>query len=372
MNKNKKRYTIIGIVVVAILLVIGIGHHVAQNGGVTAPKTVSLKTPGERVWLIAQDGAKKDAIITYVDVVKNGKLIEYNIFDDNLTLGKASKMSNSDLISLAKKQNRKYFDESTDEVKALQNGDNQIGLQNDLMGDDDLKADFNQGAWLYLGGSGSDLDSLHYNRLLTYDQYKQEEDTPKVNKYTEKGIINSGHPQDNSEFNQVAQLDKEIRNKRFDWIIKNMKDVKYLAPKWQTPSFDNTTDDSGNKITSQKITYKATTMFNDSGTMDQNVSNLSENQKQKILKVANDIQGSHRDFNTGKFIEDVRSAFDDDYFKVVTKNLLKPHTISSHMVFVDTVHQKIYDSTYIGYTTRNDNAFVTKAQNDNQRAVFTK
>lgn len=372
MNKNKKRYTIIGIVVVALLLVIGIGHHVAKNGGLTAPKTVSLKTPGERVWLRVGGGLQKDSSVQYVDVLKNGKFIQYAMFDKDITLGKTSKMSNSELIRLAKKQDRKYFEESAAEVRALRDGGSQLGYNDDLMGDDDLKADFNQGAYLYMRGTGSDTDDLHYNQLITYDQYKQEKNSPEVNKATVKGLINSGYPQDNSEFNQITQLDKEIRNKRFSWILKNMKDVKYLAPKWQSLSYKNTTDDSGNDITTQTIRYNTIINFSESGTINNNISKLSDDQKQKILKVANDAQGSHRDFNTNKFISDVRAAFDDDYFRVVTKGLVKPRTFSQTRTLEKTVHQRIYDSNYIGYKAGDEIYMVTKAQNDNQRAVFTK
>lgn len=52
--------------------------------------------------------------------------------------------------------------------------------------------------------------------------------------------------------------------------------------------------------------------------------------------------------------------------------MFKPHTFDDDMDLSSTVHQKIYDSTYIGYGTGNDMYLLTKAQNDNQRAVFNK
>lgn len=74
-----------------------------------------------------------------------------------------------------------------------------------------------------------------------------------------------------------------IRNNRFNALLDNMKSVKYLAPKWQNLTFKSTTDDSGNKIISQKMNYKAIDEFNEDDVMNDNVFDLSNSQKQKIF-----------------------------------------------------------------------------------------
>lgn len=387
MVNNRRRYTIIGIVVIVILLVLGIGHHVSKTGGLFAPKTVSLKSSGERVWLVTDDGLKKDGIIDYIDVVKNGKFIEYQVFDDNITLGKVSKMSNSELISLGKKQDRKYFDESANEVRALRDGKPQIGLQNDLTSNKDLKNDLNDGAWLVATGHGGE-NAPTYTKMISLDQYDDAahrvgqsqlksgialHNGPVVVKLTEGDILDRVNPGDsesaayNRKMASIKKMRDEVRDARYNTLIENMKGVKYLAPKWQTLQFKNTTDDSGNKITSQRVKYKSIDEFNDADVMDQNVNNLSDSQKSKVLKAITSVVGRNGD------VDAIRSAFDKSYYKVVTKDIFKPNTFSDYIDLYNPIHQKIYDSTYIGYETDVDGVYmVTKAQNDSQRAIFAK
>lgn len=293
--------------------------------------------------------------------------IQYQVFDDNITLGKVSKMSNSQLIKIGKKQDRKYFDKSADEVRALRDGKSQIGLQDDLMGDSDLKGDFNKGAWICL-----ERGTKHYKRLVPIDDYQRESTERALDrnvgfdKFTEFQTVEYGAPRNASE--QVDELQNYIRNKRFKWILKNTKGVKYLQPKWQTLKFKNTTDASGNKIVSQKMKFKSIDEFNDAGTMDENLTkNLTASQKQKI--VAMKESGNHSNFD-----EHVRSAFDDAYYKAVTKDVFKPNAFNDEWNLTSTVHQKIYNSNYIGYSLENgdDLYLVTKAQNNRQRAAFAK
>ncbi|CUR38957.1 hypothetical protein [Limosilactobacillus reuteri] len=389
MKNKKKQYSIIGIIVIVILLIFGIGHHIYKNGGLTAPKTVNLMSKGTRVWLGTEGGLQKDATVDYIDVAKNGKFIQYQVFDDDITLGKASKMSNSDLISLGKKQDKKYFDKSADEVRALRDHKDQIGLQDDLMGDDDLKGDLNNGAWLVMEGTATQKspdttnETYTYNKLIPIDQYNSESDrigkiklhqsadeksSPVINKATEYEMVENASPDEHEQENNFSDRHETysyIRNNRFNALLENMKSVKYLAPKWQTLTFKNTTDNSGNKVISQKMNYKAIDEFNDAGTMDNNVFNLSDSQKQKLFKAK---AASHE---TGSYPE-LRSAFDKSYYKVVTKNVFKPHVFDDDTELSDKVHQKIYNSTYIGYSTGDDTYLLTKAQNDSQRVVFNK
>lgn len=391
MKNKKKQYSIIGIIVIVILLIFGIGHHIYKNGGLTAPKTVNLMSKGTRVWLGTEGGLQKDATVDYIDVAKNGKFIQYQVFDDDITLGKASKMSNSQLISLGKKQDKKYFDKSADEVRALRDHKDQIGLQDDLMGDDDLKNELNNGAMLVIEGTAtqksqdSTKETYSFNKLIPVDQYNSEskrigaiklkqhqsevgKPSPVIDKKTEWDMVDSAVFDEDELNNNVPQRRETfdyIRNNRFNALLDNMKSVKYLAPKWQNLTFKSTTDDSGNKIISQKMNYKTIDEFNEDDVMNDNVFDLSNSQKQKIFKA------KAASYEKGSYPE-LRSAFDKSYYKVVTKNVFKPHTFDDDMDLSSTVHQKIYDSTYIGYGTGNDMYLLTKAQNDNQRAVFNK
>ena len=47
------------------------------------------------------------------------------------------------------------LDKSADEVRALRDHKDQIGLQDDLMGDDDLKNELNNGAMLVIEGTAT-------------------------------------------------------------------------------------------------------------------------------------------------------------------------------------------------------------------------
>ncbi|WP_278844657.1 hypothetical protein [Limosilactobacillus vaginalis] len=58
------------------------------------------KNKGTHVWFFTDDGKAKDSTIDYIMVTKNGKLTVYQIFSDNITWGKVSKMSNAQVIKL--------------------------------------------------------------------------------------------------------------------------------------------------------------------------------------------------------------------------------------------------------------------------------
>ena len=223
------------------------------------------------------------------------------------------------------------------------------------MGDDDLKGDLNNGAWLVMEGTATQKspdttnETYTYNKLISIDQYNSESDrigkiklhqsadeksSPVINKATEYEMVENASPDEHEQENNFSDRHETysyIRNNRFNALLENMKSVKYLAPKWQTLTFKNTTDNSGNKVISQKMNYKAIDEFNDAGTMDNNVFNLSDSQKQKLFKAK---AASHE---TGSYPE-LRSAFDKSYYKVVTKNVFKPHVFDDDTELSDKVH----------------------------------
>lgn len=379
-KESRHRWYTVGGILVALFLIF-IAGRVTTNGSVTAPKDVSFAKPGlgTRVWLRTENGKGKDAIVDYIDVTKNGKFIQYQIFDDNITLAKVSKMSNSELIKLGKEQDKKYFDESINEVKALRDGKGQIGLQNDLMGDDDLKKDLKMGSLLYFSDMRKVEDTgatVKNTRMISKQEFdKLKDELPSIPPYdgkfheevyehTEKSII------------ELSGLDpSKYTTRRCDALIENMKKVKYLAPEWQKLSITNATDDSGNKIISQTVKYKSIDEFNDSGIIDKNVQKLSNTQKQAVANALNEysILGTEEvkpNEVKAKMGDAFNKAFDKDYYLVTTKNMFKPHTFMNNMTLSSTTSQQIYNTRYIGYQVGDDNYLLTKAQNDTQKAVF--
>lgn len=368
---NKRKWYWVGGIIVVLLIVLFVGH-VKKTGGITAPKEVAFgKTSGERIWYGTENGKGKDALIDYVYVTKGKKMIQYQIFDDDITLGKVSKMSNSEVIKLAKKQDRKYFDKSIDEVKALRDGKGQIGLQDDMMGDNDLKGDLKQGPYFYflMSDDGTSQDQWKNVRWITKNQYDNNSSRDMMrNKYTESQIPSKLIQSESQEgYNQVDDLVDSMRTRRLNALINNMKSVKYLAPKWQEIKIKNNTDDTGNKIISQKINYKTIDEFNDSGTIDENAQKLSDDKKQQIVDI---VAGSQR--NTEGQIKACEKAFDSSYYHQITKGIFHPHTFDDDMTLNNTTSQTIYDSKFIGYQYGDDNYLLTKAQNNNQKAVFGK
>lgn len=373
MNNKKKWYWVGGIVIV-LLIVLFVGH-IKKNGGLTTPKEISFgKTGGERIWYETENGKGKDALIDYVYVTKGEKMIQYQIFDNDITLGKVSKMSNSDVISMAKKQDRKYFDESINEVKALRDDKDQIGLQDDLMGDDDLKADLNKGAFLYFIANGKIGDpTISDVKLISEDEYDSTNTDQYKAKFSLNQLITYGAPASANQSNATDQLIQSSREKRLNALIDNMKNVKYLAPKWQMMKIKNTTDDTGNNVVSQKVNYKLIDEFADSGKIDENVTALPQASKEKIEKFWEQNYSNGKNQSSSKFVESFNSAFDSSYYQHVTKGIFHPHTFDDDMTLSNTTSQTIYDSKFIGYQLDGDNFYLlTKAQNDSQKAVFSK
>lgn len=370
---SKRKWYWVGGIIVVLLIVLFVGH-VKKTGGITAPKEIAFgKTSGERIWFNTAGGKGKDAIVDYIYVTKGKKMIQYQIFDDDITLGKVSKMSNGEVIKLAKKQDKKYFDESINEVKALRDGKDQIGLQDDMMDNNDLKADLNKGAFLYFVADGKKGDKRISNvRLVDKNTYDSTNGDQYKAKFTLSELITYGAPASANESEAVDGLQRYARTERLNALIDNMKKVQYLAPKWQTVNIKSTTDDSGNNIVSQKINYKSIDEFNDSGTIDKNVNNLSQSSKKKIAKFWEQNYNNQKSESSSEFVDGFKNAFDSSYYHQITKGIFKPQSIDADMSFYAMSSQQIYDSKFIGYYENGNAYLLTKAQNNNQKAVFGK
>ncbi|ANU51955.1 zinc ribbon domain-containing protein [Limosilactobacillus reuteri] len=378
LKQGKHQQYTIGVVIVLIILILFAGHIHNNGGSIVAPKNVSFtKMNGTRVWLSTEKGKGKNAIVDYIDITKNGKFIQYQIFDNNITLGKVSKMSNSQLIKLGKEQDKKYFDESINEVRALRDGKGQIGLQNDLMGDKGLKNDLNEGAAIYYTGD----DDGRIGQIISPSQYNENN----FKFYSESDLIDQYYDgaqliysPDNSNYCLADDINSKLKECRYNALINNMKGVNYLAPKWQKIKVQNTTDDSGNEVVSQKITYNSIDEFNDADTIDKNVMKLSQNQRQQIKSLYNDnkdattIDGSLPRKEYSSALKKAENVFDESYYKTITKDIFKPQTFKDDMTLSNPTSQTIYNQKYVGYQIGDDNYLLTKAQNNKQKAVFAK
>lgn len=378
LKQGKHQQYTIGVVIVLIILILFAGHIHNNGGSIVAPKNVSFtKMNGTRVWLSTEKGKGKNAIVDYIDITKNGKFIQYQIFDNNITLGKVSKMSNSQLIKLGKEQDKKYFDESINEVRALRDGKGQIGLQNDLMGDKGLKNDLNEGAAIYYTGD----DDGRIGQIISPSQYNENN----FKFYSESDLIDQYYDgaqliysPDNSNYCLADDINSKLKERRYNALINNMKGVNYLAPKWQKIKVQNTTDDSGNEVVSQKITYNSIDEFNDADTIDKNVMKLSQNQRQQIKSLYNDnkdattIDGSLPRKEYSSALKKAENVFDESYYKTITKDIFKPQTFKDDMTLSNPTSQTIYNQKYVGYQIGDDNYLLTKAQNNKQKAVFAK
>lgn len=389
-QRSHKWYTV-GAILVLVFLIFFVGHIRNNGGSLVAPRNITFsKMNGTRVWLSTEGGKGKGAIVDYIDVTKNGKFIQYQVFDDNITLGKVSKMSNSQLIKLGKEQDKKYFDESINEVKALRDGKKQIGLQDDLMQNKDLKSDIELGGNLYYSYEiKNSTNSIKNLKFISQKKYYAQEFTAQnlhpasydaeYNQYAPQMDSTSINPLYVTMLGQSFKQYSTINNANYNALIKHMKNTKYLAPQWQKVIIKNKTDDSGNEITSQKVSYNSIDEFNDSGTMDKNFNHLSPTQKQKvanlltkILEFNADDDHDHPASESRELAKLANNVFDTSYYNVITEDVFKPNKFKADMTLSDPTSQTIYNSRYIGYQIGDDNYLLTKAQNNKQNAVFPK
>lgn len=183
---------------------------------------------------------------------------------------------------------------------------------------------------------------------------------------------------DNSNYCLADDINSKLKECRYNALINNMKGVNYLAPKWQKIKVQNTTDDSGNEVVSQKITYNSIDEFNDADTIDKNVMKLSQNQRQQIKSLYNDnkdattIDGSLPRKEYSSALKKAENVFDESYYKTITKDIFKPQTFKDDMTLSNPTSQTIYNQKYVGYQIGDDNYLLTKAQNNKQKAVFAK
>ena len=114
MIRNKKwTLAIIGAIAVLALALGGCSSSNGTKPTVNRTKTISLakelRSKGTYMWYMTYGASQaKDSSVSAIDVLTNGKMRVYQIYDTDVTLGKLSKLSDAAAISLAKKQDKKY------------------------------------------------------------------------------------------------------------------------------------------------------------------------------------------------------------------------------------------------------------------------
>ena len=328
------------------------------------------KNKGTHVWFFTDDGKAKDSIIDYILVTKNGKLTVYQIFSDNITLGKVSKMSNAQVIKLGKKQDKDYFKDATDEIKNAHNKVTYNGLMDDLSGDD--QQEFRD---KIVGGSTASLP-----KNITYRNVEDNSISLYMGKLTgaqkeEMEASNASELRD--AVNHKFSFPKKITQRRYEAELVNAKNAKYLEPKAQSVKIAAKTDPSGNKVVSQKISYKSIDMF-DEHKYDETYAKaaLQNPQALKLFKTAQRLYDSKQEDVNGDVDKEgnrLLSIFTYNYFKEATKDVVHPHTFDDSIVLTDPTSQQIYNKRMIGYKIDGgDSYLLTLAQSKRQTTTLEK
>lgn len=412
-NGANKRKSWIIIAVVVVILLVFFGTRAHKNGGsgisITTPKKVSFvqqsKGSGTHVWLQtwSESGEiTKDDIVSTIFVMKNGKTQAFQIFDNNITLGKLSSMNDADTIKLAENQDKKYLTTGAiQEIKNYQNGKSSIGQESDFSKGPQAVADGDIPI-SYLTSSNNSEETIKSRQrkiVNIYSSYDEAED--KENSFNNTTA-------DAATLNQLAMtptkndgqegIDKEFGRS----IIKHIENSKYHEPKSQNIAVKNYTDNSGNKIINQKIKYTAIDLY-DGSIANKNVYKIAKENRADIFKLLSyrtnsdyggkidDIDsevvygiGNSDDADFAKYKSDVKQEDSEGYqiyqrifgnsHAEITKGVYGNHEWTKDIQIGDPTSQKIYKSRYIGYRITSDGGghILTKAQNDKQKAVLAK
>lgn len=353
-----KHKSIIALLILSLTLVLAGCSSNGGVGGITAPKKVSFvkqatSNSGTHVWVDAhsiEGSVSKDDIITAIYVLSNGKMTKYNIFDNDVTLGKLSKLNDDQTIKLAKEQDKKYATTGAiAEIKSGLKGNGQVGQESDF--DDDV--------WYIAVG---------YFKVYAQDDEKAEQNYNKIT--SPNGNYDIDVP--------ILSLTPKPINEDHSYgkaMIKHIKNTPYQAPKPQKIKVENVTDNSGNKIIGQQISYKGTEMF-DKDPAEQNLYHYAlKNQKDFLRSIKLSKKLGNYDPSQDEAIAEAESLY-AKLFKGqqynLTKNVYGYHSYNASLELRSSfVNQKIYKARYIGYPTYRGH-LITKAQNKTQKVEFSK
>lgn len=405
LKKANEKYHI-GKIVIALVIILFLDGCASQNNGFATKKNFKqitsnkvsfvnqVKSPATHVWVQAKgDSVSKDSIVSTIYVLKNRKLQAYQIFDNNITLGKLSSMSDSKAIELAKKQDKKYtMNGAIKEINNyLKQKDGQIGQETDF--DDNTKTIASGGLNIYY--TFQEDDTNKYQQQTVKNIYKTSAEAQRA---AEDEGLSNGSSDLLSLSDNALKKDQKVDTNFGRAIIKHIENTKYQPPMAQKLKVKNTTDDTGNKIVSQTVTYTAVDMF-DSKQAETTLYNYVMKHKVDFIKLltlassygygmnSKDISGymvfgsdgwnpselSAYKSQITQFSAEGNDLYDqllNDKYNDLTKGVYGYHKWSKAMTISDSISQKIYKARYVGYVTTKG-YLLTKTQNSKQKATIS-
>ncbi len=406
-NNPKLKYwlALSGIIVVAIFMFFKFSGNVATKSAFNLKSSTNvsfesqLKDGGKHIWLQVNNingqgsGIAKNSIVRTVFSIENNKLRAYQIFDKNITLGELSKMSDSEVLNLAKKQDEKYATTGAiEEIKHRQSGkDGYVGLENDFNSD------------VILGY----VPIYYVDKNVQEDNDIIKEEVVKILKNEDKN-----HVYDSSGSISLTELKPETYNYKINKVtfdetpfgnavIKEIQNTKYQSPKLQKIQINSITDNSGNKVTQQDFSYTAINMFN-ADQAQVNLYNYIKKHEQDFLRLLTlakslgyskkDIEQLYAELDANskdeediekdkKYVQSVKQAQAEGEklynklikgkFSIFAKGTYGYNEWQKKVTLVAPMSQEIYKEKYIGYEMYNSGSFlVTRAQNSEQKAVL--
>lgn len=409
-NNPKLKYwlALSGIIAVAIFMFFKFSGNVATKSAFNLKSSTNvsfesqLKDGGKHIWLQVNNingqgsGIAKNSIVRTVFSIENNKLRAYQIFDKNITLGELSKMSDSEVLNLAKKQDEKYATTGAiEEIKHRQSGkDGYVGLENDFNDD------------VILG-----------NVPIYYETKRIENREPVSLEQEYEAVRISKDKIENNRDNDFGAHRKYLTNlkpkiydsKTYKYtndttsfgnaVIKEIQNTKYQSPKLQEIKINSITDDSGNKVTQQDFSYTAIDMFNGDKAKVNLYNYMKKNEKEflRLLTLSISSEYSYKDINwwdngfidssdnteerREKYTQSVKQAQAEGEklynklikgkFSIFAKGTYGYNEWQKKVTLVAPMSQEIYKEKYIGYEMYNSGSFlVTRAQNSEQKAVL--
>lgn len=377
---------------VTSLLVLGGCSKKAATTAAPVTKTVSFvkqaKGAGTHIWLRTSGSSSdnlsltKDSLISKICVLQGGKITAYQIFDSDASLGNLSKLSDADTIKYAKKQDKKYFAASAQEVQQYIKNQNQIGQYNDVAGDEDV-TDFFDGDKDYDQITFTSITRDHGDNQTSSDHFKIVPATttsPQRSVFDEYNTVNVGTVSLQELLNSEKLTDDRDNHAQYNYgkriskaVISNIKKVSYHAPKSQKlTDYTETSDDSGNKITSQAVAYKSIDYFNVKNTGKTFYKAFKDNPK--ITQLISDHYNSTNSLTLSRSSK----VFTDKMLQTATKGVFGYYPWKSTVNMTGIVKQPIYQTRYIGYNLVDiysheaSGYLITRGQTKSQTAVFAK
>lgn len=406
---KKHNQWLAAIALTAAVLLAGCGAKSTSDSNATPSKNTSktisfvkeAKSQGTYVWLELNDVAiNKDSVVTAIDTLVNGKLRTYQIFDNDITLGKVSKMSDAATIKLAKAQDKKYATTGAEseirswlKTEAEDNGDDfvQVGQERDF--DDDARD-------VAVGNSNIYFDYVDRTSPSgRANLYGMTEQVDKIGQFYPAYLQDKNNDQDVSlrDLSIASVKGGETNGVDLNYgkaLLNSIKKTPYQAPKAQTIKVENFTDASGNKLVRQDVTVKHIDFFAKSDVVSKNFYELTKTNPDKFKELV-ELRGVEADWESAKSsVEDDpdSDANPNQYVTAVNARktlynaLIKPnysalvkgvygyHQWEATNMLSDIVSQQIYKERYIGYKGGSGvvTNLVTKAQTKDQKAVFAK